>query len=325
MDAVVLDPDGNVYREVKKETIMINDNKTKEFTKQMSPKVECSDEYGNYTYQINFTDKWGNLIATFKPVSLMEKCALVDIIKIISDKESYYTNETATFQTTVRNDGNFNFTEADKFLLAISIADKATEYQSEHLNSTLSIMQEKTFTTKSALSTFKDAEYSFNAETLYNGAVMDSDKHQFNVHAKPIILKVIGANFELLTFLLILSLIPIIYLIYKSLYPLQITEIVGEIIKESASVEFKVQNVGLVNLGRVQLRYTFDFNKMDLSNISVKPVSKIRKDKKGQTTITYTWELPLKVTEMEKFKFIVDKIDPHVKIPNIKARILPEQ
>jgi hypothetical protein len=147
----------------------------------------------------------------------------------------------------------------------------------------------------------------------------------FNVHAKPIILNVVGANFELLTFMLILSLTPIMFLIYKSLYPLEIKEDDKELVAESVSVRYNVRNIGLVNLDRIQLAYTFDFNEVNLTNLSMKPILKSTVDIKDKTFTTYTWELGLNVDQADELKFVVDKINPHAKIPKLKATILEEK
>ncbi|MDD5181938.1 MAG: hypothetical protein PHC66_02055 [Candidatus Nanoarchaeia archaeon] len=314
-------PDGTLYRQLTDDYLFIaNGTASMSWIKYLNPAVDCSDGYGVYNYSITLMDKWNSTIASAKLSSLMDWCKSAGIANISSDKSSYYTNETATFKTVVLNDGNFNFT-SDSLLVSVSLAGKSKEYLLESFNTTLYIGEQKEFTTKSALSTLKQDKYSFAASASYNGTQLDSGSIELSVFAKPIVIKVLGARFDLLTFLLMLAITPLLFLLYKSLCPIRIKESIIGLVGESSSVEFRVQNVGLVNLKKVLLEYTFDSNRIKVSNLSRKPMSTVKAYRKGKTTKTYKWEMPIRIKETQDFKLIVDKIDPNAGIPRLRAII----
>jgi hypothetical protein len=323
-NTLITTPDGQVYR-LSRDRVYVDAYNSTVLSVPLLPLVECRDMYGYYKITTNITNAvTGEVVEVIEKQMLVDMCKNVTILATESDKTEYITNENAGFSTVIQNAGNVNITNLTVEFSTYGPGSAIKKYDGKIITTSLGLDETKIESWTANLSVYKQAEYTLEIIVTGDGDVLSKKENNFDVKTPPLIIQVAGFGIELITFLLILSFAPIVYIVYRTLKPIVISMSVEEYQNNISGIRCKITNKGFLDYEHVVVRYVYKTNVLKVYGLSRKPFKRESKTVKSGTYEGITWEMPLQHGEMKELYFIVQRSNAEIKLPKLKLILFKE-
>jgi len=324
LNTLITDPNGQIYR-LNRARAYIGAYNSTELSVTLLPPIACNDTYGYYKITINVTNAvTGEVVEIIEKQMYVNICKAVSILTVEVDKTEYITNESAGFSAVIQNAGNIEIENLTVEFATYGPGSAIKKYDGMIITTSLGIGETKIESLTVNLSNYKQAEYIVSVTVSENDEILSKQEKTFEVKLPPFIIQVAGFGIELITFLLILSFAPIIYIVYRTLKPIVISMSVEEYKNNITGVRCKITNKGFLDYEHVVVRYVYKTNVLKVYGLSRKPFARESKTVKSGTYEGITWDMPLQHEEMKELYFIVQRSNAEIKLPKLKLILFKE-